>query len=331
MGLPDNGEQMVNPMDLRDNPNKRDAHRGLLLNKNSPGLECSSAGAEIIGVKGMLVDPTFAVGFDYRVGTHCSGGAPRFNVSYTDPLGVDGFAFREACSLGTHTPSPQYPVEWMQTRLLLSPEVPTGSRIRRIDIVFDEGPETPGTSDPTGVGLAVIDNIFINGVYIRTGSGIAQPQGRRDRDDDDSDSDGVLDENDSDDDNDGARDSVDSDDDGDDISDEWDTRSAEEDFNAAGAVIEPAADQLYEIAADVNSLLLIAVAEAAQTDLLSQPLIVEIINSSGVVVAQSPSLPGRALATAVPLPGNYKIRVRNVSQKSISYTLVSIVRQKWPL
>lgn len=187
LGLPDNGGAMVNATDLRDNPNKRDPHTGLLLNKNSPTAECSSAGAEVHGVRGMLVTASSEVGFDYRVGTHCSGGAPRFNVSYIDPAGNRQFAFREPCSLGIQTPAPQYPVEWMRTRLLLAPLIPAGSRIRRIDIVFDEGPEIIGSSDPTGVGLATIDNIYVNGRYARAGSGIAEPGRSGERDDRDDD------------------------------------------------------------------------------------------------------------------------------------------------
>jgi hypothetical protein len=56
--------------------------------------------------------------------------------------------------------------------------------------VFDEGTDTPSVSDPTGVGLAVIDNIDINGTLITAGRGIAPKpdgkvrNGREDADDD---------------------------------------------------------------------------------------------------------------------------------------------------
>src|SRR5207249_4985877 len=63
-----------------DPPNKRDPHLGLLLNKNGATPICSSAGAEITGVKGKTVTSTFHVGLDYRNGGHCGAGAPRFNI-----------------------------------------------------------------------------------------------------------------------------------------------------------------------------------------------------------------------------------------------------------
>jgi hypothetical protein len=54
--------------------------------------------------------------------------------------------------------------------------IPVGTKILGIDIVFDEGTDTVSLSDPTGVGLAVLDNIDINGKLITSGSGI-QPGG----------------------------------------------------------------------------------------------------------------------------------------------------------
>ena len=72
MGLPDNGGPNATT------PN--DPHTGLLLSKNGPTADCSSAGARITGVKGMTVDAAFTIGFEYRNGGHCGAGAPRFNV-----------------------------------------------------------------------------------------------------------------------------------------------------------------------------------------------------------------------------------------------------------
>ena len=45
--------------------------------------------------------------------------------------------------------------------------------VKSLSIIFDEGTDTPGVEDPRGVGLAVIDNINVNGRFIRTGRGIA--------------------------------------------------------------------------------------------------------------------------------------------------------------
>jgi hypothetical protein len=46
------------------------------------------------------------------------------------------------------------------------------TQVRSIDIVYDEGTDTASPSDPTGVGLAVLDNIDINGTLITRGRGI---------------------------------------------------------------------------------------------------------------------------------------------------------------
>ena len=62
------------------------------------------------------------------------------------------------------------------------PVIPAGSRIRSIDLIFDEGTDT-ANNDTEGVGLAIVDNIFINGAFIRSGEGIAP--GDKDRHDDD--------------------------------------------------------------------------------------------------------------------------------------------------
>jgi hypothetical protein len=61
--------------------------------------------------------------------------------------------------------------------------------VRSIEIIFDEGTDTPSTSDPTGVGLAVLDNIDVGGELITEGHGIVpradgkQRNGREDADD----------------------------------------------------------------------------------------------------------------------------------------------------
>ena len=49
---------------------------------------------------------------------------------------------------------------------------PPGSMIKSISLVFDEGTDT-ANNDTQGVGLTVVDNIFINGVLITRGDGNA--------------------------------------------------------------------------------------------------------------------------------------------------------------
>jgi len=168
MGLPDNGGMNSNPLDSSNNPNKRD---GLLLSKNGPTPDCSAAGASIKGVKGMTVSETFEVGFDYRNGGHCGAGAPRFNVTTRDGV----FSFVGGCANGTPSPAPQDPSEWTRVRINVTspsqafPPLAVGSEIESISIIHDEGTDT-ANNDTQGVGLAVVDNIFINGELI-TGRG----------------------------------------------------------------------------------------------------------------------------------------------------------------
>src|SRR5256885_1635358 len=77
MGLPDNDGANNNTTAEQ----RGDRRSGLLLSKNGLTTDCSSAGAEIKGVRDMTVTATFELGFDYRNGGHCSGGSPRFNVT----------------------------------------------------------------------------------------------------------------------------------------------------------------------------------------------------------------------------------------------------------
>jgi hypothetical protein len=167
MGLPDNGGDNTTA-------NKDDRHTGLLLSKNGPTADCSSAGARIEGgVKGMTVTSTFHVGYDYRNGGHCGAGAPRFNID----TGM-GFFF-VGCANAPQGPAPQDPGQWTRTSSVLTTcgsecfpgPIPEGAKIKSITIIFDEGTDT-ANNDTQGVGLAVVDNIDINDVLItREGAG----------------------------------------------------------------------------------------------------------------------------------------------------------------
>jgi hypothetical protein len=184
MGLPDNGGSNTTIADLATNPAKRDPHRGLLLSKNGPTADCSSSGATIQGVAGMPVTPTFELGFDYRNGGHCGAGAPRYNVVTT---GTPSFHFVGGCANGVQTPAPQDPIEWTRARFTIAqafPPLVPGTRIVSVDLIFDEGTDTPTLQDPNGVGLAVVDNLDINGQLIVAGRGIADgpDRGNGDRD-----------------------------------------------------------------------------------------------------------------------------------------------------
>jgi len=137
MGLPDNGGQNTTAADVATNPNKGDPHLGLLLSKNGATADCSAAGAEIKGVKGIEVTADFHLGFDYRNGGHCGAGAPRFNV-VSKTGSTETFHFVGGCSNGTPTSAGQDPDEWTQVRFDTSnsnqsfPVIPPGSRIKSI-------------------------------------------------------------------------------------------------------------------------------------------------------------------------------------------------------
>jgi len=185
MGLPDDGQDNTTVINLlTGSPSRRDPHYGLLLNKNGPSADCSAAGARIRGVEGMPVAAIFPLGFDIRNGTHCGAGAPRFNLSFRTGS-TPGFRFVGGCSNGVRAPAPQDPLEWSRVRIAaaVDPPIPPGSRIESLSLIFDEGTDTPLIDDPLGVGLAVVDNIYVNGRIITSGTGIA-PGGGPGRDDD---------------------------------------------------------------------------------------------------------------------------------------------------
>lgn len=159
MGLPDDGS--ANTTD----PANTDPHFGLLLSKNGPTQTCSAAGASITGVAGAAITE---LGFDIRNGTHCGGGAPRFNIITTDNV------FHAAsCGDSSASPAPQDPAHWMRIRVNLAtqvfPPLPPNAAIQSISILYDEGTDQPSTQDPNGSGLAVIDNIDINGTLVTHG------------------------------------------------------------------------------------------------------------------------------------------------------------------
>jgi len=183
MGLPDNGGPSATT--------PGDPHTGLLLSKNGPTADCSSSGARITGVKGMTVDANFQLGFEYRNGGHCGAGAPRFNVVAQLGSAPETFHFVGGCSNdSTPTPAPQDPAQWTRVMFQVTnpaesfPVIPVGSKIISISILYDEGTDTVLASDALGIGLAVIDNIYINGQIITSGPASAGGNKGKDKDKD---------------------------------------------------------------------------------------------------------------------------------------------------
>ena len=137
---------------------------GLLLVKTGPTANVAAAGADLKSVRGIKLTE---LGYDIRTGSHCGGGAPRFNVVTED--GVTHFV---GCSSGTPTASSP---GWKRLRWTdfsaagnkAFPPIATTSTatstVRSISIVFDEGQDA-AAGEPSG--SAIIDNVDVNGKLV---------------------------------------------------------------------------------------------------------------------------------------------------------------------
>jgi hypothetical protein len=167
--------------DRRDRKNE-----GLLLAKTGPTGNFASAVVDIRGVKGKTLTE---LGYDIRKpgataadprGSWCNAGAPRFNIQTKD-----GFYF-----LGCASPPPTTQLDGHGFMRLTwgSPLVafrsggglePVTGKVKSLRIVFDEGTTHTPANLELGFGLAVLDNINVNGKRVGEGGG------GRDHDDDD--------------------------------------------------------------------------------------------------------------------------------------------------
>jgi len=161
-----------------------DHNQGLLLAKTGPTNNDASAGATLDGVHGTILSE---LGYDLRKpgatfadprGSHCGAGAPRFNV----------FIGSQLWFIGCASPPPNVDTPgngWQRLRwggsnvtdmLLAFNSDPTspcnqvpcdirGMIVDCIEIVFDEGDDT----GPDNFGLAVVDNINVNGTRVGRG------------------------------------------------------------------------------------------------------------------------------------------------------------------
>jgi hypothetical protein len=167
-------------------------NEGLLLAKTGPTSNFASAVADIKGVEGKTLTQ---LGYDIRKagpthldarGSHCGAGAPRFNIDTTDDsyfLGcaspppnqtVDGDGYlRLTWGGGTIKPF----LAFSATSGLL---VPVTGQVESLQIVFDEGYDT----GPDNFGLAVLDNINVNGTRVGQGPGDGDDDHDNEHDDD---------------------------------------------------------------------------------------------------------------------------------------------------
>jgi len=139
---------------------------GLLLVKTGPTTNFAAAGAEVKGVKGITLTE---LGYDIRTGSHCGAGAPRFNVVTSD--GTNHFV---GCSSPAGAPTSASTgwrrLRWNATLLAAAfPPILSTDVVASITIIFDEGQDLSGGPDMSG--LAVLDNIDINGTLVGRGPG----------------------------------------------------------------------------------------------------------------------------------------------------------------
>src|SRR5205823_3398951 len=168
--------------DSSDNHNQ-----GLLLVKTGPSVtNFAAAQADINGVRGIHLTE---LGYDIRKprtfadasGSHCGAGAPRFDVITSD--NVDHFV---GCAspppLQTATGLGFLRLRWTAVQLAAAfpPILPTDT-VKSITIIFDEGQDVA----PDNFGLAVPDNIDINGTLIGQGDNAGKKDNNKGRKHDD--------------------------------------------------------------------------------------------------------------------------------------------------
>ena len=168
--------------DRRDRSNE-----GLLLAKTGPTANFASAGVVLKRVRGTLTE----LGYDIRKpgssvdprGSHCGAGAPRFNI-----VAENGTTYFLGCNsppATTQTPGNGWlRLRWGGTAPLMAFNATTGAlenitsvRVRQLSIIFDEGQDI----GPDNFGLAVLDNIDVNGKLV--GQGQSPKSGNEDDDD----------------------------------------------------------------------------------------------------------------------------------------------------
>jgi hypothetical protein len=115
--------------------------------------------------------------------------------------------------------------------------------------------------------------------------------------------------------------------DNDGIENEHDSKSNRENKRTDRGTMAPGGAKEYEMASDSNSLLFVAIVEAAD---LTVPLSIELVDPNGIVVLAVPTVLGKAVATATPaLPGLYTVRVRNTGLKSTTYKTTLVGKSIW--
>ncbi len=130
-------------------------NQGLLLSKTSHASNQAQAGVVIRDVEGISLTQ---LGYDLRSGGQCTATSPRFVVVTSDNV-----VHKTGCATGIAQPAPA--AGWKRLRFdpanpaQTSPAIASGSKVKSIHLVLDDGPET-------GSSMVVLDNININGKSI---------------------------------------------------------------------------------------------------------------------------------------------------------------------
>ena len=155
----------------------RDPHnQGLLLAKTGPTSNFAAAQAQLAGVEGVTLTE---LGYDIRKpgstadprGSHCGAGAPRFDIEMQD-----GSSFFLGCNSPTPVQTSNGSPGWLRLRWGAAGVVtafnsstgalePVTGKVKAIYIVMDEGQD----AGPDNFGLAVLDNVDVNGTLVGHG------------------------------------------------------------------------------------------------------------------------------------------------------------------
>jgi hypothetical protein len=106
-----------------------------------------------------------SAGFDIKTGTHCGGGAPRFQLDLDNHT---FFVTGLSCTTGTMTDLGNgwtrvaFNSTQIQNAITTAGGSPT-SVITDMYVLFDEGSDTPVSANVGTPGNAIIDNIMVNG------------------------------------------------------------------------------------------------------------------------------------------------------------------------
>jgi len=165
---------------------KDKGNEGLLLAKTGPTNNNAAGTARLKDVPSTVTE----LGYDIRksggpasaMGSHCGAGAPRFDI-----VTKSGAIFFIGCNSPpatvTATSQGWSRLRWGAATLAFGqgttpPAALSSLKVKEIDIVFDEGQDT----GPDFFGLAVLDNVDVNGTLVGQGD-------RPKNDDDDNDDD----------------------------------------------------------------------------------------------------------------------------------------------